>query len=746
MLHALLLVSTLSGAPAMAAPPPAVVSLASPLTRVDDPFSARADVNAAVAIVASSDATWQAIASQQTIVLTDFPLSPEVTVDAALRRIEPLAEGGIVVAAALDAKGSLTQTEVEAPDLQCWGGSIVGVPGGRIFIAQCAAFVHGYAVIDDRTFVISSGRPGDQAPIVAYELTTLPSDAIIWSPFECSTAIDGDFPQPQPQEGGVAGGSYPCRQVRLALDSDNELAAVFGNDVTATAAYLLLQAASMTEIYTASLNLRIQASFIRVWTTSDPWTSGSSGAQLTQFRDYWQANMGSVVRDAAMLLSARGLGGGVAWLSAMCGPWAYSVSGNLIGYFPYPLIDNAPQNWDVMVTTHELGHNLGSPHTHNYCPPVDECAPNGYFGQCQSQQVCTSAGTIMSYCHLCNGGMTNMVLDFAPACRTSIDAHLGGTPCNFLGEPLAPWAVPDFVASLTTPIVIDVLANDLPVNCESVVIDSFGQPSSGPGIVTLSAGSGPGGRDQLVFTAPSWWAGISTFNYTLRDSSNQTSTPGTVTVNIPQYWPGKSVINTQTQIGVQYFDLANPQALPYFDLMLPYLTTTTPHINYPSTGGVFANSNRSDNFGAVWNGWLWIPSDGLWTLSLDSDDGSKLTLDGVAVINNDGLHGMVEKSATLPLGRGRHQIKVEFFEAGGGAGCIVSLAGPGIPKAPVPASSFSRAGTILVADLNIDGQVNGADIAILLGVWDTPAEIGDLNNSGTVDGADLAIVLGNWTN
>lgn len=49
------------------------------------------------------------------------------------------------------------------------------------------------------------------------------------------------------------------------------------------------------------------------------------------------------------------------------------------------------------------------------------------------------------------------------------------------------------------------------------------------------------------------------------------------------------------------------------------------------------------------------------------------------------------------------------------------------------------------ADLNGDGSVNGADLAILLGDWGagkgSPA---DLNGDGIVNGADLAILLGAW--
>lgn len=47
-------------------------------------------------------------------------------------------------------------------------------------------------------------------------------------------------------------------------------------------------------------------------------------------------------------------------------------------------------------------------------------------------------------------------------------------------------------------------------------------------------------------------------------------------------------------------------------------------------------------------------------------------------------------------------------------------------------------------DLDCDGDVDAADLAILLGAWGTVTP-GDLDGSGTVDGADLAALLGAWT-
>jgi hypothetical protein len=50
------------------------------------------------------------------------------------------------------------------------------------------------------------------------------------------------------------------------------------------------------------------------------------------------------------------------------------------------------------------------------------------------------------------------------------------------------------------------------------------------------------------------------------------------------------------------------------------------------------------------------------------------------------------------------------------------------------------------ADLNTDGFVDGLDLGVLLGNWDTDttAENGELNGTTPVDGLDLGILLGAW--
>lgn len=47
-------------------------------------------------------------------------------------------------------------------------------------------------------------------------------------------------------------------------------------------------------------------------------------------------------------------------------------------------------------------------------------------------------------------------------------------------------------------------------------------------------------------------------------------------------------------------------------------------------------------------------------------------------------------------------------------------------------------------DLNGDGDVNGADLGILLSAWGPSTSTADLNEDGVVDGADLGALLAAW--
>ena len=95
---------------------------------------------------------------------------------------------------------------------------------------------------------------------------------------------------------------------------------------------------------------------------------------------------------------------------------------------------------------------------------------------------------------------------------------------------------------------------------------------------------------------------------------------------------------------------------------------------------------RPDHFGVVFNGFLRIPSDGDYTFSVASDDGSRLVIDGRTVAVNDSVHGMTEKSGIAKLTAGKHPVRIEFFDALNIDALALSMQGPGLPRQPVPAS------------------------------------------------------------
>jgi alpha-L-fucosidase len=75
---------------------------------------------------------------------------------------------------------------------------------------------------------------------------------------------------------------------------------------------------------------------------------------------------------------------------------------------------------------------------------------------------------------------------------------------------------------------------------------------------------------------------------------------------------------------------------------------------------------NSNNFAFEFTGYINLSDDDVYTFYTESDDGSKLYIDDILVVDNDELHGVIERKADLPLKAGYHSIKVQFFEKDGG--------------------------------------------------------------------------------
>ena len=91
----------------------------------------------------------------------------------------------------------------------------------------------------------------------------------------------------------------------------------------------------------------------------------------------------------------------------------------------------------------------------------------------------------------------------------------------------------------------------------------------------------------------------------------------------------------------------------------------------------FEGMGLTDHFAAHWTGEIEIKVGGAYTFYDNSDDGSKVFVNDMLVVDNDGLHGPEEeKSGTIVLEEGRHLVTVDFFEKDGGADLHVKYSGP----------------------------------------------------------------------
>ena len=114
----------------------------------------------------------------------------------------------------------------------------------------------------------------------------------------------------------------------------------------------------------------------------------------------------------------------------------------------------------------------------------------------------------------------------------------------------------------------------------------------------------------------------------------------------------------------------------------------TPVRSGSATKVAAADLSRKESAGIVYEGYIKIPADAIYTFYLSSDDGSRLSLDGQMAIDNDGLHGEDERSARIPLKKGFHAFRLAYFNGTGGSGLKFSFSTQGQPRQAVPGSYF----------------------------------------------------------
>lgn len=109
-----------------------------------------------------------------------------------------------------------------------------------------------------------------------------------------------------------------------------------------------------------------------------------------------------------------------------------------------------------------------------------------------------------------------------------------------------------------------------------------------------------------------------------------------------------------------------------------------------------------------------------------------------ALINNDGLHSAAEKSAAVYLPKGRHPIRLDWFNALHLFDLEVSYQGSGFPREPIPDSALFRAGEI---GRGITNWANGLNYSCYEGSWEQLPSFRDIPvySTGIVPNFNLAV-------
>ena len=358
--------------------------------------------------------------------------------------------------------------------LYYWG-IVKGDENSLAAIAISEDEIMGFVSIGADKFVLGRLRERNSRTHVVYK----EADLKIQPDFNCGTDDELHYMGKEPT-GTPEKNADNC--VRMYIEIDNDLVVAQGG-VTQATNYVTGAFSQVAILYAnEAVNMTVNAIF--AWNTADPY----SGPGTLDFLNQFQANLnGNFNGDLAHLVGTQG-GGGIAYVDVLCNK-AYGV-----GYSAVSLsYSNVPTySWTVEVLTHEIGHNLGSRHTHACVwngnnTPIDCCGYNAGYGEssCGNGYSCTipnpvGGGTIMSYCHLIGGvGINfnngfgtqpgNLIRDrvYNASCLTNCNA----SPCNIFTSTNVPVSIPsNQVSTITSVLSIPASGSITDVNVKNLNI------------------------------------------------------------------------------------------------------------------------------------------------------------------------------------------------------------------------------------------------------------------------------------
>jgi cysteine-rich repeat protein len=355
-----------------------------------------------------------------TATLRDVPLPDGGVETFVVRSFEVFTAGARIVET-----DGITEHPVAKPNVAFFSGAGVADPTNWIVLAVTDGTSARAIVQHDLAIVATIGpnpQPGEPR---RHEMQDAASIAAATPPTLCGGAV----PAPDGATAAAAAAavalprdpSEVMLEVEIGVDVGNSLYLGFNSNTTGITSYTANLIGAVSALYQRDVKITMKLGELTIWTSPESFDGPDTAVQLGSYA----STNAHPTMDLAHYLNNHGSYGGRAYLPGVCGA-KYGVS-NIFGTYYFPVGTYA---WDVEVVAHEMGHNLGSNHTHCYSPPLDYCynlEPGCYSGPAQA-----SLGETMSYCHL-NGAIE---MGFRGRVGTQIRSYAGSASCVGIKAPV----------------------------------------------------------------------------------------------------------------------------------------------------------------------------------------------------------------------------------------------------------------------------------------------------------------------
>lgn len=200
-----------------------------------------------------------------------------------------------------------------------------------------------------------------------------------------------------------------------------------------------------------------------------------------------------------------------------------------------------------------------------------------------------------------------------------------------------------------------------------------------------------------VLTARAWDNGLAVTE----------SAPVTISVTPPPIGQGTGLFG-------EYWDDLNFAGLR--------VTRVDPTVNFNWGSGQPHSSIGAETFSVRWTGFVQPRYSGTHTFYTTSDDGIRLWVNGQLVINNWTDHGSTENLGFIDLIAGQwYDLKLEFYENGGGATATLSWSATGLNKEIIPATQlYPATAPVIVTQPQSQSASAGMNITFTVTANGTP--------------------------